>query len=141
MEQPKKTTLGGIKNWLVLGAVGFAGYYGYRYFTKHEEELKKEIKAVGRNIPGPDLNGPPVAKFTIASTKTRICIPDPVKGFVYAPITSVNAMTGYNTFSATASGNFTRRLLCRGSQRWAEIRPTVSGALGDILDDTFGSRS
>jgi len=114
----------GIKNWLILGAVGAGGFLVYRYLkSPAAEALKKEVKSAGKNIPGPDLAGPAVTKFMIASTKSSICIPDPVKGFVYSPITSTNPMTGYQTFSATSSGRFTRRLLCRGGKKWAEIKP------------------
>ncbi len=134
----KKFNLGGMKNWLILGGVGIGGILAFKYFTKHEAEIKADVKAAsGPKIPGPDLNGPPVKKFDIASTRSKICITSKVKGMVYAPITSTNQTTGYATFSAPVSGNFTRRLLCSGGQRVAaEIKPTVSGALGDILEES-----
>ncbi len=137
-----KRSLGGLKNWLILGGVGLGGWYAYKYFTKHEAAIKTEVaSATGKKIPGPDLNGPAVTKFMIASTKSTICIPEPVKGFVYSPITSTNPMTGYNTFSASTNGHFTRRLLCKGSQKWAEIKPTSAlGALGEFIDVGFGRR-
>lgn len=124
---PKKFKLGGAKNWIIVGAAGIAGWYAYEKFVKPElSEINKDLKTAGKSKPsvqGPDLNGPMVKKNEIASTRTNICINTPVKGFMYSPITSTNAVTGYRTFSATVAGHFTRRLLCRGSQRWAEIAP------------------
>lgn len=139
---PKKKSSGGLKNWLILGGVGVAGYLGYKYVTKNAGSIESKVaSATGKKIPGPDLNGPLVSKFEIASTKTTICISAPVAGFAYAPITSINPQTGYNTFSATVAGHFTRRLLCKGNQRWAEIKPTSAlGSLGEFIDVGFGKR-
>lgn len=115
----------GLKNWLVLGGVGVGGFFIYRYFqSPAAAEIKNDIKAAGSKIPAPDLNGPVVTKFMIASTETKICISEPAAGMVYSPISSYNAKTGYNTFSATTNGHFTRRLLCKGNQKWAEIKPS-----------------
>ncbi len=138
----KKVNIGGIKNWLILGVVGAGGYVAYKYFTKHEETIKKEVQAAsGKKVAGPDLNGPMVTKYMIASTQSKTCISAPEKGFVYAPITSTNPLTGYNTFSATATGHYTRRLLCRGGQKWAEIKPSGAlGSLGEFIDLGFGKR-
>ncbi len=141
MSEPvKKKSRGGLKNWLILGAVGVGGYLLYKKFSGHNgDKLKKELTtaAGGQKIPDPDLNGPAVTKFMIASTRSPICISAPVKGFSYSPITNT-APNGYNTFSATATGHFTRRLLCVSGKKWAEIKPTLTGTLGDILGDTFG---
>lgn len=116
-------SLGGLKNWLILGAFAAGGYYVYKYFQSPAvAELKSEL-ASGSGGAGPDLNGPFVSQFQIESTQTTNCISAPVPGFVYSPVTSYNPITKYNTFSATANGHFTRRLLCKGSQRWAEIKP------------------
>lgn len=134
----------GLKNWLILGAVGAGGYFAYSYFTKHKDEIKQDVSAAtGRKVAGPDLNGPMVKKFDIASTKSTICISSPEKGFVYNPITSYNPVTKYNTFSATVNGHFTRRLLCKGGQKWAEIKPTTGalGDLGEFIDVGFGRRA
>ncbi len=122
----KKFNAGGIKNWLILGGVAVGGYVVYRYINSAAAEtIKTEIKGAtgGKKYVGPDLNGPVVTKYEIASTQTKTCISAPEKGFVYAPITSTNPMTGYNTFSASASGHFTRRLLCQGNRKFAEIKP------------------
>lgn len=125
----KKFKLGGMKNWLIVGVAGVVGYYAYEKFVKPElADINKDIKTAGKKaatkaVQGPDLNGPMVKKNEIASTRSKICIATPVKGFMYSPISSVNAVTGYRTFSATVAGHFTRRLLCRGSQSWAEIAP------------------
>lgn len=120
---PRRRSLGGLKNWLILGGFIAGGYYVFKYFQSPAvAELKSEL-AVGSGGAGPDLNGPYVSQFQIESTQTTNCISAPVPGFIYAPITSYNPITKYNTFSATANGHFTRRLLCKGNQRWAEIHP------------------
>ncbi len=138
----KKANISGIKNWLVLGAVGAGGYFAYRFFTQNQSAIKQELQAAtGKKVQGPDLNGPFVTKFMIASTQSRTCINDPLKGFVYSPVSSTNPKTGYSTFSATATGRYTRRLLCRGGQKWAEIKPTGAlGSLGEFIDVGFGKR-
>jgi len=110
----------GIKNWIVLGGIIAGGYFAYKYFQEHESELKNDM---ARSPNDPDLNGPPVQKFGIYGTRSKICVAIPDKRFSYAPISSINAITGNAVFSATTTGNFTRRLLCRGAQRWAEIKP------------------
>lgn len=132
----RKST-GSLRNWLILGGVGFGAYYVYRKFSasKVADDISKA--ASGKRTPDPDPNGPLVTKYGIFSTKTPICITAPAKGFVYAKITSTNAVTGYSTFSATTAGHFTRRCLCSGGQRVAaEIKPApgLSGlmALGDL---------
>lgn len=116
---PKKR--GGWKNWAILGVLGVGGYYAYQKFIS--PEIKTIESKPGKSTSGPDLNGPSVTKFEIASTRSNICIDKPVKGFSYAKVTSTNAATGYKTFSANVAGHFTRRLLCRGSQKYAEIAP------------------
>lgn len=132
----RRSSGGGLRNWLILGGVGLGSFYLYKKFNA---KVQKEISsaASGKRIPDPDLNGPIVTKYEIASTKTPICIASPVRGFVYAKITSTNQVTGYSTFSAPVAGHFTRRCLCSGGQRVAaEIKPApgLSGlmALGDL---------
>lgn len=118
-----------IKNWIILGGFIAGGVVAYRYFNSPKADaLKQEIKSAtsARKVTDPDLNGPPVTKFEIASTRSRICISDPQRGFTYAPITSTNAVTGYNTFNSPVNGRFTRRLLCKGNQKWAEIKPATA---------------
>ena len=122
-----KKNIGSLKNWIILGVAAAGGYAAYRYFNSPKADaLKQEIKSVAstKRVPDPDLNGPAVTKFEIASTRSQICISDAQKGFVYTPITSTNPMTGYNTFNSPTNGRFTRRLLCKGGQKWAEIKPT-----------------
>lgn len=126
-DSPKKRK-SSLKNILILGAVGVGGIAAYKYFnnTAAGKSAKSAIKSAASGKPpppAPDLAGPAVTKFEIASTETKICISAPVKGMVYAPISSYNQTTGYNTFTATSSGHFTRRLLCIGSKRYAEIYP------------------
>ncbi len=115
----------GVKNWLILGGVAVGGYVAYKHIGKAtvEAAVTQAAASGGKKTVGPDLNGPMVTKFEIASTQTKNCIPTPVPGFVYSPVQSINPMTGYNTFNVTATGHFTRRLLCKGNQRWAEIKP------------------
>ncbi len=131
-----RKSAGGLRNWLILGGVGLGAYFVYQKFSA--SKVADEInKAAGKRAPDPDLNGPLVTKYQIASTRTPICITAPVKGFVYAKITSTNPITGYSTFSAPVAGHFTRRALCSGGQRVAaEIKPTpgLSGlmALGNL---------
>lgn len=132
----RRSSGGGLRNWLILGGVGFGAYYVYKKFSA--KKVADEIsKASGKGVADPDLNGPLVTKYGIFSTKTPICITSQVRGFVYAKITSTNPVTGYSTFSAPVAGHFTRRCLCSGGQRIAaEIKPTpgLSGlmALGDL---------
>lgn len=140
-DAPKKRS-GGIKNWLILGGVGVGGYLAYKFITKNADKIAGQVSAASGKKTGPDLNGPMVNKYEIDSTKTTTCISAPEKGFTYAPITSYNPITGYNTFSATAAGHFTRRMLCIGAKRWAEIKPTSSplGSLGEFIDIGFTRR-
>lgn len=126
--EKKKLKLGKFKNIAVLGVVAVGGYLAYKRWVAPElKDIKNDVKNAAQNkpnVPAPDMNGPPVTKFMIASTKSNICISTPDKRFVYAPISSTNQMTGYKTFSSTANGHYTRRLLCVGAKKWAEIRPT-----------------
>ncbi len=127
-EKPKKKfKISSLKNWLILGAAGVGGYFLYTKFVEPDlKELKADIKDTANKkpgVPGPDLNGPAVNKFAIAGTHSKICIDTPDKRFVYAPISSTNAMTGNQIFSAPITGRFTRRLLCRGGKKWAELKP------------------
>ncbi len=126
-EKKKKFNFGSLKNWLILAAAGVGGYYLYQHFVKPElSAIKEDVKDAANSKPGvadPDLNGPMIAKFQIGTTHSNICIDKPDKRFTYAPIASVNQLTGAKTFSAPVTGHFTRRLLCRGTQRWAEIKP------------------
>lgn len=141
MPEPHKRK-SSLKNFLILGAVGIGGFLTYKYFKSSAGKvIAKTVKSAASGKPqpaGPDINGPSVTKFEIASTETKTCISTPVKGMVYAPISSYNATTGYNTFSSTANGHFTRRLLCVGSKRWAEIYPTPG--LGEFIDVGFERR-
>ncbi len=123
---------GGLKNWLILGVVGGGAYFIYKKFSASDVRKEIENATKGKRIPDPDLNGPLVTKFEIASTRSPICISSAVKGFVYSPVTSTNPVTGYSTFSATAAGHFTRRLLCSGGKKWVEIKPSagLSGLFG-----------
>lgn len=136
---PARKSSTGLRNWLILGAAGVGGFWLYKNFNK---KLDKEISkaASGKNAAAPDLNGPLVTKYQIASTRSPNCISAPEKGFVYAKITSTNPVTGYSTFSAPVAGHFTRRVLCAGGQKVAvEIKatPGLSGlmALGDLQAD------
>lgn len=137
----KRSSGGGIKNWLILGGAGFGAYYLYKKFNSAKVQSAISQAASGHKIAAPDLNGPLVTKFEIASTKTPNCISARAPGFVYSPVSSTNPLTGYSTFSATVTGHFTRRVLCSGGQRVAaEIKPTagLSGlmALGDLAKET-----
>ncbi len=127
-ESKKKFKISGLKNWLILGAATVGGYFVYTKFVSPElKEIKEDIKDAAKkssSVPGPDLNGPAVNKFAIAGTHSKICITTPDKRFVYAPISSTNALTGNQIFSAPVTGNFTRRLLCKGGRKWAELKPT-----------------
>jgi len=127
-QAPSKKSVG-VKNWIILGVAVAGGVVAYKYFNSPKADaLKKELKSATSNVrrvPDPDLNGPAVTKFEIASTRSTICIAAPEKGFTYAPITSTNAVTGYNTFNSPTNGRFTRRLLCKGNQKWAEIKATA----------------
>lgn len=129
MPTAKKSSfkIGSIKNWLILIGAGVGGYYVYtKYIQPELGNAISDAKNLASKKPGvaePDLNGPVVSKFMIASTKSKICVDRADKRFAYAPITSTNMMTGYQTFSAPVAGHFTRRLLCTGGRRWAEIKP------------------
>ncbi len=116
-----------IKNWLILGAAGFGGYYLWKNVIKKQLDSPSSLlkSALSKGGSGPDVNGPMVSQFKIVSTQTPNCTSTQVPGFAYSPITSVNQFTGYKTFTATATGHFTRRLLCKGNQQWAEINPGI----------------
>lgn len=122
----KKLKLGGLKNWVILGVAGIAAVVVYKKFVAPDlKNIKSDLKSAANKkagVPGPDLNGPAVTKFMIASTRTNICIDTALPGFTYAPITSTNSYTGYRTFTSPVNGHFTRRELCKGNQRWAEIK-------------------
>ncbi len=126
--EKKKFKVSALKNWIILGAVGVGGYYLYQNYVKPElSDIKSDLKNAAKPKPAnagpePDLNGPAVGKFQIASTRSTICITTADPRFVYAPITSI-LPNGYKTFSAPVSGRFTRRLLCKGAQKWAELKP------------------
>ncbi len=127
-EKKKKFNLGSLKNWLILGAASYGGYYVYTKFVEPEiKEIKADVKTVANKKPGvpePDLNGPSVTKFSINGTRSKICIQSPDKRFAYAPISSTNPLDGNQVFSATVNGRFTRRILCKGGRKWAELKPS-----------------
>lgn len=128
-DAPPQRSLGGLKNWLILGGFIAGGYYVFKYFqSPGAAVVKSEIatavsKAGAASTVAPDLNGPLVSKFMSTSAPSAACISTQLPGFIYAPVLSYSPITGYN-FTATANGRFTRRMLCKGNQRWAEIRPS-----------------
>lgn len=72
--------------------------------------------------PAPDLKGPAVRAGVEAATRSKICITAKMRGMIYAPITGLDSQ-GYQKFMPPVNGRYTRRLLCVGGQRWAEIKP------------------
>ena len=123
-DPPKKKL--NIKNWLILGAVGVGGYLLYKNVVKKQlDSPDSALKNALSSGTGPDVSGPTVSKGAIYSTGAQTCIGSQVQGFAYAPIVSVNRFTRLKSFTATVNGHFTRRLLCKGSQQWAEIKPGI----------------
>ncbi len=127
MPETKKIKASAIKNWLILGAVGVGGWYAYKKWVAPEiKEIKADVKSAAKGSASPaqpDLNGPVVTLGMIARTQTKNCVSKPDSRFTYAPITSF--IGGYNTFSSTTNGHFTRRMLCIGNKRWAELKAGI----------------
>ena len=127
-------TIAGAKNWIILGVALAAGYVVYKKFiapmaaeaaaAKPPAASKKAPKvAKPGTAPAPDLAGPKVKKGVLASSRSPICIGTKASGFSYAPVTSTDA-SGYNEFTSNSNGRFTRRFLCIGTQKYAEIKPS-----------------
>lgn len=123
-EPTKKFKIGKAKNLIVLGVVGVVGYLAYKKYVAPElSEMKSEAKSAKPGVQPPDLNGPMIGRFQIGSTRSKICVSTRVPGLVYAPIASTNIVTGNSTFSSPVNAHFTRRLLCQGGRKWAELKP------------------
>ncbi len=120
--------LGGLKNWIILGVVGLGGWWLYKKFASGAldnvgADLTKAVKdSKDASAPAPDLKGPLVKKGQAASTRSPICITQQDPKMRYDQITQTTA-DGYQVFQASVRGHFTRRLLCTGGRKFAEIYP------------------
>ncbi len=125
VSSPKKSGAGGtIKSLAVLGLIGVGGYLIWKKIGGLDLGIVKEKggKSTGPAVPAPDLKGPKVVKGEKAATLSQICVTQADPRFVYAPIEQIDQQ-GYQNFTAPVKGNFTRRLLCAGGRKWAEIAP------------------
>jgi len=127
----------GIRNIIILAVVGIGGYFLYKKLsaaTKLEPEAVRAPKATGpakpivtagpatNVIPPPDRSGPAVKKGQLCATRSNVCVTKKEKDMRYFKIISVDAK-GYKNFKPTINGRFTRRLLCVGKNKWAEVLP------------------
>lgn len=116
---------GSIKNFALLGAVALGGYFLFKKIGGIDfggGGSKKQPGQARAPVPAPDLNGPRVVKGLVAATHSQICVQQADPRFQYALINSIDA-NGYQNFTAPVRGHFTRRLLCVGGRKWAEIAP------------------
>lgn len=113
-----------IKNIVLLAAVGIGGYLLVKKISGIDFGIAQASsqRAGSPAAPPPDLNGPKVVRGLVASTHSQICIQQADPRLKYAPITAIDQQ-GYATFTAPVRGHFTRRLLCVGGRKWAEIAP------------------
>lgn len=133
-----KVGFGTVKNLAVVGALALAGFFIYRksqsWFSTGDsasasgsdssgQDKDQTKKSSGPSGPPPDLGGPAVRKGMLASTRSKICISEKAPRMLYAPIIKVDQQ-GYAAFRAPANGHFTRRLLCTGSGKFAEVYPS-----------------
>ena len=126
--QPFK--ISSLRNWIILAAAAGGGYFIYKKWIAPAERLDKAAtgapaakpKLSQPVAPAPDLNGPKVRKGVLVSTRSTICIATKEPGMVYQNVIKTDAQ-GYQSFKPTVNGVFTRRLLCIGKNRWAEIKP------------------
>lgn len=129
----KKFSISGMRNWLILGGALVGGYFAYTKFIAPMLVAEKLDRPAGGApvpsasapppgaAPAPDLAGPAVKRGVLVSTRSTICIADKTPGMMYAKITKTDA-NGYQQFKPSVNGRFTRRLLCKGKNRWAEIK-------------------
>lgn len=117
-----------IKNLAILGIIGVGGFYLWKKIGTLDigGPAKGGGKPSAPAVPAPDLKGPKVVKGEKAATLSQICITQGDPKFVYAPIEQID-QNGYQSFTAPVRGNFTRRLLCAGGKKWAEISPKKFG--------------
>jgi hypothetical protein len=124
MSDSAPSGIGKYKNYIFIGGAIIAGYFLYEYYFKGggSSDASSSAPSAQAVIPAPDLYGPLVFRNAPASSKSPVCATKPVPGLMYALVTYVDAQ-GYH-FVPQHNGHFTRRFLCTGNQKWAEIRPT-----------------
>ena len=134
MKKPTGSVMGkvaGAKNWLILGAAVVGSYFVYKKVISpmmsdsgggRAEAPSKSVSPSETKTQAPDMNGPAVRKGVLASSRSPICITTKVAGMKYAAVSSTDAQ-GYNSFTPPVNGKFTRRFLCVGTTKFAEIKP------------------
>lgn len=124
MSDAAPSGLGKYKNYILLGVAAIAGYFIYEHYFKSDGSSSADASPSAPAIPpAPDLNGPLVFRNAPASSKSPVCVSKPVHGLMYALVTYVDGQG--NHFVPQHNGHFTRRFLCMGNQKWAEIRPQI----------------
>lgn len=124
---PARKGVGGtIKNLLILAVVGVGGYIAWKKIGGIDFGITGggggRSQAAPPGVPQPDLKGPKVVPGMTYSTLSQQCITQPDPRFKYSPVTQTDVQ-GYQSFQSVAKGNFTRRMLCAGGRKWAEIAP------------------